>query len=544
MKSGYYVDEGMTLFLSNGHYNGAVTSKSEYGINDFIATYIIREGDSVSDIFKNITGMLSDLVNSGNYSQEGTVQWYDAARRMLQGTTTWIEGGELFDELVAEKGGRFQYAQVYMNQALDVHPTVYYMLVHTIFSFFPGVYSDNFLFAVNILFLVLTCILMYIMLKSYYNEYAAWISVIVFGFSQGFASCAVYFRMYAVLTFFVILTLYIHLKIIKKREEDSFHKKGSLILGITVLLGFNTHYYYILFLFPLFVVTCVYIHGNKQMIKSYVKSMIVSGIVSLIIWPFSVYHILFGYRGTEAASNILSGGFLGRLYGYAGEFATAFSMWKAWLFLIVLAVALLGLGIYLYNHKNNVVFWLCVLIPSLFYLIIIAQVAPTVSDRYIMCLFPIVAIVLAGVISVIVQRLHLINTIKYAMVVIFAVVMAVIELKCVTPNYLYLEQTKQQLELEYESDKYNCIMVGLTHGQGFSEVLKLSQFKQVLVAGEDEMQYLTKPDDDSENGTVVYVYVGLDSEKYLDYIGDKLDLKSNPIEVDSNIESFRAFIYE
>jgi hypothetical protein len=138
----------------------------------------------------------------------------------------------------------------------------------------------------------------------------------------------------------------------------------------------------------------------------------------------------------------------------------------------------------------------------------------------------------------------LINTIKYAMVVIFAVVMAVIELKCVTPNYLYLEQTKQQLELDYEVDKYICIMVGLTHGQGFSEVIKLSQFKQVLVAGEDEMQYLTKPDDDSENGTVVYVYVGLDSEKYLDYIGDKLDLKSNPIELDSNIESFRAFVYE
>lgn len=34
-KSGYYVDEGMTLFLANGHYNGAVTSKSDRDFRGF-----------------------------------------------------------------------------------------------------------------------------------------------------------------------------------------------------------------------------------------------------------------------------------------------------------------------------------------------------------------------------------------------------------------------------------------------------------------------------------------------------------------------------
>ena len=40
-KSGYYIDEGMTLFLSNGNYNGAVTSESEYGFVDFLNTFVI-----------------------------------------------------------------------------------------------------------------------------------------------------------------------------------------------------------------------------------------------------------------------------------------------------------------------------------------------------------------------------------------------------------------------------------------------------------------------------------------------------------------------
>jgi hypothetical protein len=58
------------------------------------------------------------------------------------------------------------------------------------------------------------------------------------------------------------------------------------------------------------------------------------------------------------------------------------------------------------------------------------------------------------------------------------------------------------------------------------------------------MQYLTMPADNGEVGTVVYIYEGLDSEQYLNYIGDDLELDSNPIEMDSNIESFRTFIYE
>jgi hypothetical protein len=536
MKRGYYVDEGMTLFLANGNYNGAVTSKSEFGIGDFISKYIARSGDTPIDMAKNIYGMLSELVNAGNYSKSGTIEWYDDARSMLQGTATWVTGAELLDDVIATKGSRFQYAQIYINQALDVHPCLYYFAVNTVFSLFPGVYSDYFLFAVNIIFLILTCIVMYLLMKRYFNEYVALLSVIIFGFSQGFASCAMYFRMYAMLTFWIVLSLYMHLDILGKIRDGISGKKTWILLGLVVLLGFNTHYYYILFLIPLFVLSCIYLHSNKKMLKSYIKCMVLTGVLSLIIWPFSLYHILFGYRGTEAVSNLTSGGFVGRLYEYVGEFATAFLCGKTWIFLIVVAVAILVLSIRLYKHEINVCFWLCAFVPSLFYFLIIVQVAPTVSDRYVMCLFPIVAIILASLISVIIRR-HLAG-------VILAIAIVVIGLKFMAPNYLYLEQTKEQLDLEYEVDNYNCIMVGLTHGQGFSEVLKLSEFSQVIVAGEDEMQYMTIPTDNGEVGTVVYIYEGLDSEQYLKYIGDDLELESNPIELDSNIESFRAFVYE
>ena len=87
-KSGYYVDEGMTLFLANGHYNGAVTSKSDSDLTDFLKTFVLK--DSVGSTISNLVQMLKELTTAGNYSEEGTVEWYDSARNMLQGERTWM----------------------------------------------------------------------------------------------------------------------------------------------------------------------------------------------------------------------------------------------------------------------------------------------------------------------------------------------------------------------------------------------------------------------------------------------------------------------
>lgn len=44
-------------------------------------------------------GMLKEVRNAGNYSgissSGGTVTWYDAGRKLLQGESTWISGEEL-----------------------------------------------------------------------------------------------------------------------------------------------------------------------------------------------------------------------------------------------------------------------------------------------------------------------------------------------------------------------------------------------------------------------------------------------------------------
>ena len=93
-KSGYFVDEGMTLYLANGNYTGAVTSRPEGTIQDFLKEYVLR--DSLPATAANLVEMLKQLAGAGNYSQQGSVAWYDAARALLQGRRVWMEGSELF----------------------------------------------------------------------------------------------------------------------------------------------------------------------------------------------------------------------------------------------------------------------------------------------------------------------------------------------------------------------------------------------------------------------------------------------------------------
>lgn len=543
MKSGYYVDEGMTLFLANGHYNGAVTSRSEYGIDSFIRTYIMKAGDSPIQVIQNIWGMLSELIHAGNYSKEGTVEWYDDARRMLQGNIEWISGEELFREIVAAKGERFQYIQVYLNQAMDVHPCFYYILVHTVFSVFAGSYSDAFLFGINIAFLIMTCLVMYHMVKECTkDEGAALLCVILFGFSQGFASCAVYFRMYAVLTFFVVITLYLHLRLQKNDSREPISRGSRIGLSVVALLGFNTHYYYILFLFPLFVLTCVRLRKEKALIKSYVKCMITAGLISLIIWPFSIYHIFFGYRGTEAVSNVLAGGVISRLYGYAEVLGDAFFEESTWIGVALLLVAVLFCLRVWRKEKQDKGLVLGMVIPSAVYFVFIAQIAPVVSDRYIMCLFPFIAIFMGMTISGVIRILCK-NWSGILVVLAFGTVYAVVSSFGNMPNYLYLEQRGKELALYQDKSAYNCVMLGYDHGQGFPAVRKLSAFGQIVVVGRQEAGSITAPEHMAA-GTVVYVYEGLETSKCLEELEKRMGLGTSYVELDSDIEDFKAFLYE
>lgn len=548
LKSGYFVDEGMTLYLSNGNYNGAVTSKSDSTLYDFFDEFVFR--DSLPDTIDNVFNMLKELTSAGNYSEEGTVEWYDAARSLLQGQRVWMTGQELFDQLTVSKGERFQYIQVFLNQAMDVHPPFYYILVHTVFSLFPGTYSDAYLFGINIIALLMTCVILWQMAKSYSDApYFPALAMALYGFSQGFISCVMYFRMYALFTLFSTLTLYLHF-ILEKHDYRS-NKKISVLLISTVVLGFYTHYYYIIFLFPVFAITVVkmLIQKKKTELLSYIKRMIIAGIISLIIWPLSLYHILFGYRGTEAASNLITSGLIARIKNYYGVVCGAFFFNKGILFLIVILVGcvMLVIGLLRKNFRQFMKSQITEMaVVSVFYLLIISQIAPAQSDRYIMCLFPVMALLIASIIMNMLKRLIKSDRIHSALLGMIICFVVISSLGIITPNYLYLEQKDMKLGTGKAASQMNCLMISDDDFRGFSEALDLSRFKQIIVLGESELSILEKEKpDDLECDMVVYVLGGVGQDTNLNRACYLLDYRLDLVKyISSDIEGFNAYLLE
>ena len=82
------------------------------------------------------------------------------AEKMAEEKMIWRTREEAIDYLEA-KDNRFNYASVYYNQIQDVHPPLFYFLVHTVSSIFNNTFSKYIIFFINLPFFIGTCILIW-----------------------------------------------------------------------------------------------------------------------------------------------------------------------------------------------------------------------------------------------------------------------------------------------------------------------------------------------------------------------------------------------
>ncbi len=215
----------------------------------------------------------------------------------------WKDVSEIRSEFQVFEGERFQYGLVKTMQSFDVHPPLYYMILHTICSLFPHFFSKWFGLGLNLgLFLICYCLMAKI---SYHifkgNKYMMAVSCLLFGFQVGVLSGITFIRMYMLLTMWCLAITIWHIPTWEKGLKLTL--KNSLCLFGLVTLGFLTHYYYAVFLFFLAAYTCLYNWWER---KDFKGSVIYGGIVcvgmaaAVLIYPSCLSHIFRGYRGTEA----------------------------------------------------------------------------------------------------------------------------------------------------------------------------------------------------------------------------------------------------
>ncbi len=234
LRDGHHVDETWTYSFANSYYN----------------TPVIDGADATPDLY----------------------------------TGKWIEGAVFNDFISVSEEHRFSFDAVMHNKKDDLSPALYALILHLVSSFFPGVFSWGFAFAINLLFYIPTIVLVYIISKEFtHSDICGLVCSAFYIFSGCCMGNYLYLRVYSLFTFLTVLTLWLFIRIYKKVGKQS---ANLALLVLTALLGSFTHYYYLViaFFFTAFTILALLLKKQLKTGAAVGSVMLCTELVYLLIY--------------------------------------------------------------------------------------------------------------------------------------------------------------------------------------------------------------------------------------------------------------------
>lgn len=428
-KEGFHEDEIFSYGSSNYKWDNVfqAAAKSDF-FNRTIEKYIIT--DDFGETLENIKYYVFHQDEFGELA--GEIQRNDKPE--------WKTPEMAKEYATIGEGDVLNYLSVYYNQVRDVHPPLFYMLVHLVSSIAYGVFSKYIIFAINLVFMLLTCYTIRKIFILFDKKYLGIIAMLFYGLSMGAASTAVFLRMYAMLSFFCLMYLYLNLRILKNNLEIT--KKDKWKLFFTVLLGFLTQYYFCVFAILIFVLMCIRMIYKKEykILRRYIVIHVVTAIVGLILFPAAIKHIFFSYRGVGGDDNGIS--LMEGLQFYLKILGEGFSINNILMFVLV-ALGIIGIvtAIIIKKSKKQKIEklyqYILLVVPTIIYFIFIARMAPSVEAkyaiRYIMPILPEIAIIFVlGI-----YRIFKNKKIAYTLTICATLIITINGMFTNKPKYLY-----------------------------------------------------------------------------------------------------------
>ena len=401
-KKGYHQDELLSFELSNAEFNPWIVPTQPQGR---LAKYVENEirGDGFIDTAGNLWDTVTDVWENRGSSKLLSYQ----ADVYLE--PAWIDRETFWEYVTVDEKDDFDYLSVYFNVKDDNHPPLHFMLLHTMSSIFRGSIQPMMGCFINLCFVLGTMILlmkiagicMKLMGCGDQGRITGVGAAMLYGLSAGALSTTLLIRMYAMLTFFCVLLLYVHLKklysyrlCIDQKDAQGFESKNKGLIAVTVL-GFLTQYFFLFYCFALALVTFVILLREKRMkeLGKYVISMIIAAVIGLICFPFAIGDVFSSGRGEEALGNLKSG--FGDLFMRVSAFLEILGRAEGMICIFALLMICFGWGILsLRKEKRQKGLWAILIIPVIAYFLLAAKLSPFLVDRYVMPIFPMVILLI------------------------------------------------------------------------------------------------------------------------------------------------------
>ena len=543
-KEGYHMDELLSFELANARYNPwIVPTQPEGRLAKFVREEI--QGDTFFETAGNLKDTILDVLkNRGN----SKLLSYKAD---VYEEPVWITEQQFKDYVTVDRGDAFDYLSVYFNVKDDNHPPVHFMLLHTMSSFFRKTLSPLLGCSINLICLGITLWLLLRLGRQLSDIFSLGTdgrllgitAVLLYGMSTGALATVLLIRMYGLLSCLCVALLSIHLE---KWKNRAFDRKNKGLIAITVL-GFLTQYFFLFYCLLLAAVMAIVLwcsHRKKEM-WIYVRSMLIAAVIGLGLFPFAISDVFSSGRGTEALENLASGlqGYGGRIVAFGRILAERtvgvplFAGGCAAGILLVLA----GLGNILRRRKiqhgqepdkqkwqiSTGAAGSILIIPVWGYFLLASRMSPYLVDRYIMPLFPLVALLLALLLCYFGKKIAKStgwkeNAIAACLIAMILVVQG-LRLLSYDGEYLYKGYRQQErLAEEYAEIPCVCVYAGVGYYENLPEFM---QYSKTLLLTQQELA--DRNDTESllaMSEVVVLVKPGVEQEKVVSLLQEKYGL--------------------
>lgn len=453
-------------------------------------------------------------------------------------TERWVSGAYFSDYIKVLPEERFRYGSVLFNQTQDNHPPLFYIVLHTICSFFPNTFSKWYGIIPNMVYFAASMFLLFLLARRMFkSEWLALIPVIAYGFSGGAISNVIYIRMYVLLTVWVLALLNLHVKwIIGNRTEQ----KDRILLIVVAYLGYMSHYYFFVVAFFTSVFYCLYLLANREkdnLIK-YCIAMFLSLIAVAVTFPIAYVKLVFGERGNEAVHNFLT---LGNLVEHAKRY---WSIIGEELFantqnIVGMVIILCGLFTFISWMRRNLrngqsvksIFAnidaaskrefsviLCLLFVVFGYFIIIQKIAPYQVDRYVFGIYPeVTLLVLYFLYKIVIYWSS--KKVSFAVVLILAIFFAISGASGKNVQYLYKEYANN-VNIMREHAGEDCLYITNEYYKLTGNALELEYMGRIFTEEPDRIKALAEELDSNKESLVVYADESLNQEEILNRVCD------------------------
>ena len=455
------------------------------------------------------------------------------------------------DYLSIQKEEEGNLKPVYENQKNDVHPPLYYLFLRIAMGFTKEHFSKWTGIGLNIIIYAFITIVMYLILKKILKEekntnkkaiILAFISSIILAS----LSNVVYIRMYSLLTLEILITAFLHIKLLENEKtnktiEESKTKEKStktlIAIGITTLAGILTHYYYLFYIATLYIIFMIkYIKEKKKKeLIQYTLTMIIAGITSLIIFPYSIKHMFFGYRGQGVISNLkniseIIPSMIAQLH------VLNYYAFNNLLYIIILII----IGILIYKKiakkeklkisKENKEILKTIYIPTIIFFIIATIASPWKVLRYIV---PICGLAFILVIYYLYKLLQSISNEKISNILIGILlcitIISPIILK-MEPELLYTDKKEIVQKLEGEYNLPTIYLFNSKNGGFLDDILLFSKIDESYIAkninySKEEIEKIIEGKDISK-GIIIFINERENNEKIINNVKEYLNLKN------------------